>query len=287
MIDRLKKVLNRRNRQVLSELIRRDLRARYKVSVLGFFWSLLRPMGSMAVMTIVFAYLVPIADLELYHLRGGLGYFAFLAMGYLPWVFFSNGLNEGTQAILTNAQLVKKVYCPRAIFPLTVVGAHLVNFLLAMVVILPLLWVTTPARISWYLPGMLGVVICQTLLLSGLVMALAGLNVLYRDVAQIMEFVTLAWFYLTPVLYPIHLPIAQLAEWGIPGWLVFLNPNATFTFWFRYTGLGTIDLDSPTGQMIAQGAGIGTLISVLISLLCFGAGYAVLRKIEVQVVDEL
>lgn len=287
MIDRLKKVLGRRNRQVLSELIRRDLRARYKVSVLGFFWSLLRPLGSMAVITIVFAYLVPLGDLDLYQLSGGLGYFAFLALGYLPWVFFSNGLNEGTQAILANAQLVKKVYCPRAIFPLTIVGAQLINFLLALVVILPFVWLTTPARISWYLPGILGVVLCQTLLLGGLVMALAGLNVLYRDVAQIMEFVTLAWFYLTPVLYPIQLPVAKLNEWGVPGWLVFLNPNATFTFWYRYTGLGSIDLESPAGQIVAHGVGIGTSIALLISVGCFWAGYAILRKIEVQVVDEL
>ena len=271
-------------RQVLSELVRRDLRSRYKVSLLGFLWSLLRPFFSLVVITAVFAFVV---ELETPPLYGGIGYFAFLTFGYLPWVFFSMGLAEGTQSILANSSLVKKVYCPRAVFPLTTVGAQLVNFLLALAVFLPLIWAFTAARPSLALLALPLVILLQTLLLAGLVMALSALNVLYRDVGQILEFTTLAWFYLTPVLYPVNMPIDKLAEVGLPAWLIWLNPVATLTFWYRWSCLGTIDLGSPEAAALAGSLPLGTALGACACILACLWGHAVLKRNEIKMVDEL
>ncbi len=274
-----------RNRQVLGELIRRDLRSRYKVSVLGFFWSLLRPALSMLVIAVVFGYLVRLPlTLGLY---GEVGYFAFLVFGYLPWVYFSGALAEGAQAILANAHLVKKVYCPRAIFPLTTVGAQLVNFGLAMAVFLPLIWIFTSARPSWAILALPFIALLQTLLVSGLVMGLSALNVLYRDVGQILEFVTLSWFYLTPVLYPVNMPIETIAAFGIPAGCIWLNPMATLSFWYRWSCLGTIDLNSAAAAPLTASLLEGTVITVVICIGTCLLGYYILRKLDIQVVDEL
>lgn len=275
-------LLTRANyRQVLHELIRRDLRSRYKVSVLGFFWSLLRPFLSILVIYIVFSKLVGFEmDLGLYP---KIGYFAFLAFGYLPWVYFSSCLNEGAQALLANSHLIKKVYCPRAIFPLTTVGAQLVNFILALLVFIPLLWFFSEAQPSLALAALPLVILFQTLFIAGLVLALSALNVLYRDVGQMLEFVTMAWFYLTPVLYPIHMPLARLEAVGIPGGALWLNPMATITFWYRWTCLGRLD----TGHPLTQSLVMGTVATVVLSIAVFWGGYALYKRLDIPAVDEL
>lgn len=272
-------------RQILTELVRRDLRARYKVSVLGFFWSLLRPLFSMLVIFFVFDKLVGFKiDLALF---GDIGYLPFIAFGYLPWVYFSSTLTQGTEALLANAQLVKKVYCPRAIFPLTTAGAQLVNFLLALLVLIPGFWILSGAKPTLAILVLPFILILQTLFLMGLVMALATLNVLYRDVAQILDFTTLAWFYLTPVLYPVNMPVPQLEAFGLPVWLIWMNPVATMTFWYRYACLGTTDLGIAGAGPLTATLPAGTAFMVIASVTVFLGGYTILKKFDIRAVDEL
>ncbi len=185
-----------RYRELIVNLTIRELKARYKNSVLGFFWSLLNPLGMMLVFTVVFTVLMPNSQIR--------NFPVFLLCGLLPWNFFSAGVMTGTNSIVSNSNLVKKVYFPRTVLPIASVLANLVNFLLALVVLFVMLFVFR-IRLSpfvWLLPV---VILIQTCFVAGMALILSTLNVFYRDTLMIMDVVMLAWFFLTPVFYPIEI----------------------------------------------------------------------------------
>lgn len=182
-------------RELIVNLTIRELKARYKNSVLGFFWSLLNPLGMMLVFTVVFTVLMPNNQIR--------NFPVFLLCGLLPWNFFSAGVMTGTNSIVSNSNLVKKVYFPRTVLPIASVLANLVNFLLALIVLFALLF-AFKIRLSpyvWLLPV---VILIQTCFVAGMALVLSTLNVFYRDTLMIMDVVMLAWFFLTPVFYPIE-----------------------------------------------------------------------------------
>ena len=135
-----------RYRELLRNLVVRDLKARYKNSVLGFFWSLLNPLGMMLVFTFVFTVLTPNTQMPKYPI--------FFLCGFLPWQFFSAAVMTSLYSIIGNGTLVNKVYFPREILPTSTVLAHLVNLLLALLVLFGALLVTrTPlSPYIWLLP---------------------------------------------------------------------------------------------------------------------------------------
>ncbi|HPA45013.1 MAG TPA: ABC transporter permease [bacterium] len=268
-------------RRLLRELVRRDLRTRYKVSILGFFWSLLRPLLAMAIIAVVFTYIAEMPHASFPHIS----YFAFLLCGYLPWTLLTGGLMEGTQALLTNAQLIKKVACPRLIFPLGVVLSHLVNTFLAFLVLLPLTYLVFGYPIPFSCLLLLPLLLCETLLVIGLVWALSGLNVLYRDVTQILDFLLLAWFYGTPIIYSIDMPMGVLGGFGLPGWLLLLNPMSGMIYAARRAcfGLG----ENPPWAMPFDTFLFGVLFFVAVSLAAPVVGYAIFRRMETRAVDAL
>lgn len=183
-------------RELIVNLTIRELKARYKNSVLGFFWSLLNPLGMMLVFTVVFTVLMPNNQIR--------NFPVFLLCGLLPWNFFSAGVMTGTNSIVSNSNLVKKVYFPRTVLPIASVLANLVNFLLALIVLFALLF-AFKIRLSpyvWLLPV---VILIQTCFVAGMALVLSTLNVFYRDTLMIMDVVMLAWFFLTPVFYPIEI----------------------------------------------------------------------------------
>lgn len=184
-----------RYRELIVNLTIRELKARYKNSVLGFFWSLLNPLGMMLVFTIVFTVLMPNSQIR--------NFPVFLLCGLLPWNFFSAGVMTGTNSIVSNGNLVKKVYFPRTVLPIASVLANLVNFLLALIILFAMLFIFK-IRLSpyvWLLPV---VILIQTCFVAGMALVLSTLNVFYRDTLMIMDVVMLAWFFLTPVFYPIE-----------------------------------------------------------------------------------
>ncbi|MFH1742974.1 MAG: ABC transporter permease [bacterium] len=269
------------HRRLLKELVRRDLRTRYKVSVLGFFWSLLRPLMSMAIIAVIFTYVVEIPHDSFPHVH----YFAFLLCGYLPWTLITGSVVEGTQSLLANAQLIKKVACPRMIFPLAVVLSNLINTLLAFVVLLPMTYlvfhISAPLSCVWLVPLLIG----ETLLAVGLVWGLSALNVLYRDVTQILEFVMLAWFYATPIIYSVDLPFGRLELLGFPTWLYMLNPMATLVYASRRACLGTAE---NAGWVMSNFTfGIGIILFIVFSIGVLIAGQALFRRLETRAVDAL
>jgi ABC-type polysaccharide/polyol phosphate export permease len=185
-----------RYRELVLNLVIRELKARYKGSVLGFVWSLLNPLGMMLVFTFVFTVMVPSSNIDRFPI--------FFLCGFLPWQYLSTALIGGMQSIPGNSNLVKKVHFPREVLPLASVLANLVNFLLALVVLFIALAVTrTPVSpFLWLLPV---VILIQTCFVLGVVLVLSTLNVFYRDTALVMDVALQAWFFLTPVFYPIEI----------------------------------------------------------------------------------
>ena len=227
-------------RELVRNLVVSDLKARYKNSVFGFFWSLLNPLAMMLVFTLVFGLLNPNVKIEKYPL--------FLLCGLLPWNYFSASVLGSLYSVVGNGNLIKKVYFPRAVLPIANVLSQLVNFLLAFIVLFIALLVFQ-ANLSpwlWLLPV---VILIQTLFTIGIALVLSTLNVFYRDTGMIMDVVMLAWFFLTPVFYSAAILPNSLTVFGItinPQRLLFiLNPMASLVTIYRdllYWGYRT-DLD--------------------------------------------
>jgi len=226
-------------RELTWSLVVRDLKGRYKSSVLGFVWSLLNPLGMMLVFTIVFTVMMP-SQIERFPI--------FLLCGLLPWNYFTGGVMMSTNSVVGNAGLVKKVYFPREVLPIATVLSTLVNFLLSLVVLFAVL-IVMRARFSswlWLLPA---VIIVQTSFVLGMAFVLSTLNVFYRDTIMIIDVVMLAWFFLTPVVYSINILPESYHLLGITvdvrRWMYILNPMASLIAAYRdllYWGYRT-DID--------------------------------------------
>jgi ABC-type polysaccharide/polyol phosphate export permease len=214
-------------RELTWSLVVRDLKGRYKSSVLGFVWSLLNPLGMMLVFTIVFTVMMP-SQIERFPI--------FLLCGLLPWNYFTGGVMMSTNSIVGNAGLVKKVYFPREVLPISTVLSTLVNFLLSLVVLFAVL-IVMRARFSswlWLLPA---VIIVQTCFVLGMAFVLSALNVFYLDTIMIMDVLLLAWFFLTPVVYSIDILPNSYHLAGITvdirRWMYILNPMASLIAAYR------------------------------------------------------
>ncbi len=183
-----------RYRELFGSLFRRDLRAKYKGSVLGLAWSLAHPLALMLVYLLVFSVMLKIQTADYEH------YWLFLLSGLPVWVFFSTALQAAARSLVENANLIRKVRFPRQLVPLSMVATQLVSLvvMLAIVIVLSLVYVPE-ARDTVWLAIPLGVlVVC---LVSGLALAVAALNAIYRDVEHLVTALLLPWFFLTPVLY--------------------------------------------------------------------------------------
>jgi len=201
-----------RFREVLYNLVRRNLKVRYKNSVLGFFWSLLNPLMQIGVWWLVFKVIMNIPQKD---------YTAELITGFLPWLFFSQCVLDSTVCVAQEMALVKKAYFPRLILPLSALVSNLIHlgfaFLVAMVLFV--IW-RVDVTIHYWL------VIPSTLLVAvfafGLSAMLAAWSVFYADVKFIVGNLIGLWFFLTPVLYPLHLVLAKqgVAPGGWFKWLI-------------------------------------------------------------------
>lgn len=185
-----------RYHELLRNLVVRDLKVRYQSSVLGFVWSLLNPLLMMTVFTVVFT--VMMRNNQIQHFP------VFILCALLPWNWFTSSTMGSINSIVGNANLVKKVYFPRELLPISVVLSNGINFLLALVVLFALLFafgipLRPPAIL---LPA---VILIQACFLLGLALFLAALNVFFRDTEVIMEVLILAWFFLTPIFYDIKM----------------------------------------------------------------------------------
>lgn len=197
-------------REMLRNLVARELQARYKGSVLGFLWTFANPLLMLIVYSLVFSFAMRV-QIENYAL------FVFVAL--LPWNYLQSSVTMGVASLIRNAELVKKIYFPREVLPLSIVFANLINYLLSLVIlILALLFFNIKFTAAlWAFPL---IVLVQTLLIIGLTLLACVANVYFRDLEHISAVLMTAWFFLTPVIYPESL---------IPSHLKFifdLNPAA-------------------------------------------------------------
>ncbi len=217
-----------RYRELIVNLTVRELKARYKGSVLGFVWSLLSPLGMMLVFTFVFTVMMPSNQIR--------NFPVFVLCGLLPWQFFNGSILSGTSCIVVNGDLIKKVYFPLAVLPVASVLANLVNFLLALVVLFIALLISR-VHLSPYALLLPIVILIQACFITGMVLTLSTLHVFYRDTLMVLEVVLLAWFFLTPVFYPIDvLPqSAMILGWSVDlrRWMYILNPVASLISTYR------------------------------------------------------
>ncbi|NNE42896.1 MAG: ABC transporter permease [Gemmatimonadetes bacterium] len=184
-----------RYRDLAGILIAKELKLRYRRSVLGFAWTMLNPLMTMLILTVVFSHVMRV---QVDHFP------VFVLSALLPWNFFSQSLSGGAYSIIHNESLLRNVRVPRAVFPMALVGSHLVNFLLALVpLLLVMVWQGVSLRPSaLLLPYCLLALACFT---TGVVLVLSAWTVFFRDLGQIVEVSITALFYLTPIIYPLSI----------------------------------------------------------------------------------
>ena len=230
MLEHLKELV--RFRDLLRNLVVRDLRVRYKNSVLGVLWSWLNPLFMMVVYTVVFVFMR----------QGGNGvvpdrnFPVFVLCALLPWNFFSGSVLQSIGSVADNASLVKKVYFPREVLPLSVVISNLVNFGIALVVLFPMLLFFRVRLTPWVL--LLPVIVTiQFAFITSMALVLSTMNVFYRDTKVIMNVLIMAWFFVTPVIYPIDILPRSKEILGITvdihRWTRILNPMASLVAAYR------------------------------------------------------
>jgi lipopolysaccharide transport system permease protein len=211
-------------RELIRNLILRDLRSRYKGSALGYLWTQIAPLLMMLVFLFVFTLLIPQA-IPLFPV--------FLIVALLPWNYCAEAVSGGTRSVLDNANLIEKVFFPREVLPLTSVFSALVNYLLSLPMMFLVMGVTQMLLIgtlnfSWtfaYLPVL---IVIQTFFLVGVVLFSSTLAVFFRDTVHLIGIVLQFWFFLTPVFYSLDIVGASLAR--VIRWL---NPMASMVDFYR------------------------------------------------------
>jgi lipopolysaccharide transport system permease protein len=196
-----------RYRELFGSLFRRDLRAKYKGSVLGLAWTLALPVALMLVYLVVFSVLwrAEATNLD--------DYWLFLLCGLPTWAFFASSLQTGARSLVENAPLIRKVRFPRQLVPLSVVATQVVAFAAMTAIVLGLaLWFRPGSRdVAWVALPVAAVVV---VFVAGLALAVAALNAVFRDVEFVVAAALLPWFFLTPVLYRLEdLPGAESRPW--------------------------------------------------------------------------
>lgn len=182
-------------REMLKNLVIRDLRTRYKESILGFLWTLINPLLMLLIYTIVFKTIMRM-DIENYSI--------FLFSGLLAWQFHQTVISTNTSVIVNNSNLIKKVFFPSEILPLSSTLAGTINYLLCLIVLFAaMLYVGVDITANvLYFPVIL---IIQMIFILGLSLMLAGLTVFFRDLEHIIGILMMAWFYMTPIFYPLSM----------------------------------------------------------------------------------
>ena len=235
-----------RYRELVYFLVWRDVKVRYKQTLLGAAWAILKPFLSMVIFTVIFAGL---ARLDTDGAPPPVFYYA----GLLPWVLFQDGVTKAGSSLVTGSNLITKVYFPRIAIPLASVTAGIVDFALAFIILIGMMvfYSVAPTAAMWTLPLFLLLALVTSL---GVGLWLSALNVTYRDIGYITPFLVQAWLYASPVVYSTSI---------IPeGWarIVYgLNPMAGVVQGFRWAILGG---NPPSPELLVLSIGVALLFLV-------------------------
>jgi lipopolysaccharide transport system permease protein len=246
-------------RELFAFLVWRDLKARYKQTILGAMWVILQPLLMTLVFTIFLGKLVRVQT-------GTTPYPLFLYAGLLPWTFFSNAVSSGSYSLLANSQMITKVYLPRLIIPAAAVSVRLSDFLVASVVLI-ILMRYYGVHLGWQILLLPALMLQLTLLALALSALLSALNVKYRDTGTALPVILQVWMFASPIVYPRSLVPARW-EWAYQ-----INPLTGMIEGFRSAFLGL-----PINR---QGLAISWLITIV--LLVFSM--FVFRRLEDEFAD--
>lgn len=238
----------------------REIRQRYKQSVLGYAWVILNPFFQMLVMSFVFSFLLRVADL-------GVPYAIFLYAGLLPWTLFANSTNSSVNALVGNAGLLTKIYFPREVFVMSTILAKVVDFFLASsIFVLMMAWFRIP--ITWHILWFVPIFLIQMLFTYGFSLFVSAMNLFYRDIQYVLGLLLMVWMYLTPVIYPTEMFPERFR------FIFQLNPMAVFVNAYRQVILGG-------GEPNYASLAIGLILSIVLTLL----GYRFFKKREGEFAD--
>ena len=246
-------------RELLLFLTWRDVKVRYKQTAMGAAWAIIQPLFIVLIFAVFFGLLVGVPT-------EGMPFVVFYYCGLLPWTFFANAVSQSSMSLVSNANLINKVYFPRTLIPAAAVGAGLIDLFISTAILIGL--------VAYYRMGMtinvlmLPVLLALTVLLSlALGIWLAALTVKYRDVRHALPFVLQLWMFLTPIIYPLEV---------VPGrwrWLMFFNP---------LTGI----VEGLRATLTGRGFDWSALsLAALITLLIFCAAVYSFQRIEKNFAD--
>ena len=216
-------------RELLYFLTWRDIKVRYKQTLLGASWAIIQPLFTMLLFTLFFGKLAHVPS-------DGVPYPIFAYAGLLPWTFFSNAVTNSGNSLVGSSNLITKVYFPRMIIPGAAVGAGLVDFAIAFIILIVLM-IYYGVALTWSIVMLPVLIILLTLLAIGVGMWTSALNVKYRDIRYALPFVIQLWLFASPIIYPASL---MPLKWR---WVLWLNPLSGIIEGFRSSLLGTNRFD--------------------------------------------
>ncbi len=249
-------------RELVFFMIWRDIKVRYKQTLLGAAWAVIQPVLTMLIFNFIFGTVAKVTT-------EGIPYPIFSYTALLPWGLFSAALNNASRSLTTNQNMVSKIYFPRLVLPLASVLGGLVDFAIAFLILIVLMiyYKVTPTPAIWTLPLFLLLTVVTAL---GVALWLSAINVQYRDVNYVLPFLTQFWLFLTPVAYSANV---ISAKWQF---VYSLNPMAGVVNGFRWALLGT-----------NTGPSMNMAISIGISLIFLVSGLFYFRSMERTFADTI
>lgn len=249
-----------RYRELIELLTGREIKIRYKQSALGILWALFQPAVMVVLFTAIFTKIVRMPT-------GDIPYPVFFLSGLIPWTFFANSLSASIPSIVTNVDLVKKIYFPRVILPLVSIFAAAFDFAITFILLIVLMLIFKIQITAWvlFLPV---IILVQFILTVGLALLFSALNVFYRDVKNALASIIQIWMFATPVIYPLETIRPHLR------WFLLMNPMSGIVDSFRRVLiLGT----EPHWGYLA--------VSVLMSFFIFWLAHSVFKRLEPAFAD--
>ena len=248
-------------REMIVSLVRKDLRGRYKGSVLGFFWTFINPLLQLLVYNMVFSVI----------LRAGVEkFYLYLFVALIPWIFFSAALTGGSVSVISQKDLINKIYFPREVIPISYVTSCFVNMLLSFIVVIAV------SLISGVRPGVLAficlpvIMIVEYVLAVGIALIVSALTVYLRDLEHILGIISMAWMYATPICYPMDIVPEEYKA------LFRLNPMT--------------DIINAYRAILYEGRvpDIGNLwVSVVLGIVCMIVGFLIFGRLQKRFAEEL
>lgn len=248
-------------KDMIDGLVRKDLRGRYKGSVLGFIWNFINPLCQILVYYVVFSNVFN-PDMEKFHI--------FLIAGIIPWNFFSESVVQGTGCIIANADMTKKIYFPRAVLPIATVTSRFINFLLSLAVCIVIIMLTgghLSVSLIWWLPVLL---LLEYFMALGFSFILSAINVYFRDVEYMTNVLMMIWIWLTPIMYSFEAVPEQLQK------IVAINPMTPIITAYQSILYRTCD---PKFQML--------IYSIIFDSILLLVGIVIFEKLSDRFSEEL